>query len=263
MARRRKQDQHANHERWLISYADFITLLFAFFVVMFAVSQVDTNKMGRFAESVRAASRWQLFEDPATAPVSPINERMTHDNERIVSQETQLTGRELVVRIREILQEGIVSGRMSVVEGPEGVIVRLHDAAYFDSGSAVLKTERLADLEAVAKLILEVPNPVRIEGHTDPRPIQNAVYPSNWELSAGRAASMLRYLSSAGVPESRLSIVGYADRRPVASNESDEGRRKNRRVDVVLLRDAGAPSKRPRAPVGEPPSPSTTTADVP
>lgn len=257
MARRRKREDNQNHERWLISYADFITLLFAFFVVMFTVSQVDTNKMGRFAESVRAASRWQLFEDPATAPVAPIGPVMMLEKERIVSQSPVLPKHELVIRIQEILREGIARGRMSVVDGPEGVIIRLHDAAYFDSGSAVLKTERLSDLEAVAKLILEVPNDVRIEGHTDTRPIQNIVYPSNWELSAARAASMLRYLSNAGVPESRLSIVGYADRRPVAGNDTDEGRQKNRRVDVVLLRDEPDTPNRPPAPSGDASSPGT------
>jgi chemotaxis protein MotB len=136
-----------------------------------------------------------------------------------------------------------------VIDGPEGVIIRLNDSAYFPSGSASLRADHLNDLEAIAKVLLKLPNQVRIEGHTDPRPIQTAIYPSNWELSAGRAASMLRFLSAAGVPEGRLAIVGYADRRPITGNDSEAGRQKNRRVDVVLLRDTH-PSDAPPGPVG-------------
>ncbi len=245
MARKRKHPEHVNHERWLVSYADFITLLFAFFVVMFAVSQVDTNKVGRFSESVRAASKWQLFDDQATAPVSPINKTIGNDSETIVLEDQKQQGRDLAILIKEILQESMASGRMSVIKGPDGVIIRLNDTAYFPSGQAALRADHLKDLEALAKMLLRLPNHVRIEGHTDPRPIATAIFPSNWELSAARAASMLRFLSSAGVPEERLAIVGYADRRPIVSNETEDGRKKNRRVDIVLLRAPTDPAPAP------------------
>jgi len=247
VARKRKQAEHVNHERWLVSYADFITLLFAFFVVMFAVSQVDTNKVGRFSESVRAASKWQLFDDQATAPVSPINKTIGNDSETVVLEDQKPQARDLAIMIKEILQESMASGRMSVIKGPDGVIIRLNDTAYFPSGQAGLRADHLKDLEALAKVLLRLPNQVRIEGHTDPRPIATAIFPSNWELSAARAASMLRFLSSAGVPEERLAIVGYADRRPIVSNETEDGRKKNRRVDIVLLRAPTDPAPAPAA----------------
>jgi chemotaxis protein MotB len=246
-----------NHERWLVSYADFITLLFAFFVVMFAVSQVDTNKVGRFSESVRAASKWQIFEDAATAPVNGITSTINAENEAMVSHENRQNARDLAILIREILHDSMASGRIGVIDGPEGVIIRLNDTAYFPSGSATLRADHLKDLEAMAKVILRLPNHVRIEGHTDPRPIQTAIYPSNWELSAARAASMLRFLSSAGVPEERLAIVGYADRRPIVSNATEAGRQKNRRVDVVLLKDA---SNAPDPPAPPKPAPAPAPA---
>lgn len=252
MARKQKHAEHVNHERWLVSYADFITLLFAFFVVMFAVSQVDSNKVGRFSESVRAASKWQLFEDAATAPVSGITTTIADENEKIVSNEQAKNARDLAILIKEILRDSLASGRIGVIDGPDGVIIRMNDTAYFPSGSANLRADHLKDLEALAKVLHRLPNHVRIEGHTDPRPIQTPIYPSNWELSAARAASMLRYLSSAGVPEEKLAIVGYADRRPIVSNETDAGRQKNRRVDLVLLREKGvsdgAPPKAPQPP---------------
>jgi chemotaxis protein MotB len=268
VARKKKHPEHVNHERWLVSYADFITLLFAFFVVMFAVSQVDTNKVGRFSESVRAASKWQLFEDAATAPVSGVTNKIGEDNEKMVSNEQRQNARDLAILIKEILQDSLASGRVGVIDGPDGVIIRLNDTAYFPSGQASLRADHLKDLEALAKVMLRLPNHVRIEGHTDPRPIQTAIYPSNWELSAARAASMLRFLSSAGVPEEKLAIVGYADRRPIVSNDTEAGRQKNRRVDVVLLREKGvsegAPPKALEAPAPEvPPAAPASGAPAP
>jgi chemotaxis protein MotB len=266
VARKKKHAEHVNHERWLVSYADFITLLFAFFVVMFAVSQVDTNKVGRFSESVRAASKWQLFEDQATAPVSAISNTIGNENEKIVSEEQKQNARDLAILIKEILQESMANGRMSVIDGPDGVIIRLNDTAYFPSGQAGLRADHLKDLEALAKVLLRLPNHVRIEGHTDPRPIATAIFPSNWELSAARAASMLRFLSSAGVPEERLAIVGYADRRPIVSNDTEGGRKKNRRVDIVLLRaptDPGATSASAPQPEAAAPAPNPEPADAP
>jgi chemotaxis protein MotB len=266
VARKKKHAEHVNHERWLVSYADFITLLFAFFVVMFAVSQVDTNKVGRFSESVRAASKWQLFEDQATAPVSAINNTIGNENEKIVSEEQKQNARDLAILIKEILQESMANGRMSVIDGPDGVIIRLNDTAYFPSGQAGLRADHLKDLEALAKVLLRLPNHVRIEGHTDPRPIATAIFPSNWELSAARAASMLRFLSSAGVPEERLAIVGYADRRPIVSNDTEGGRKKNRRVDIVLLRaptDPGATAAGAPQPEAAAPAPNPEPADAP
>lgn len=241
MARKAKHEEHVNHERWLVSYADFITLLFAFFVVMFAVSQVDSNKVGRFAESVRTASRWQIFEEEAKGTLPVLGEENGTRPE--LRSDSQKKGREINElyrtvrdRLERSLRDGISSGRVNVVEGPDGLIIRLRDSAYFPSGSAEIRGEFIKDLRAVADAIRDLSTPVRIEGHTDSKPIQNATYRSNWDLSAARAASVLAFFTEESVSEQYMSIVGYADRRPVAPNTTDEGRRRNRRVDIVLLR---------------------------
>jgi chemotaxis protein MotB len=244
MARKAKHEEHVNHERWLVSYADFITLLFAFFVVMFAVSQVDSNKVGRFAESVRSASRWQIFEEEMKGPVPVMadesgaqSEMHTDSNGKSGEKMTELYGR-IRERLEATLGDGIESGRIKLVEGPDGLIIRLRDSAYFPSGSAQIRGEHSKDLSAVADGIRGIASPIRIEGHTDSTPIKNTMYRSNWDLSAARAASVLAFFTSHEVSEQNMSIVGYADRRPVAPNADDEGRGRNRRVDIVLLNPA-------------------------
>lgn len=245
MARKVRHEEHVNHERWLVSYADFITLLFAFFVVMFAVSQVDSNKVGRFAESVRSASKWQLFEEEMKGPVPVLaDESGTHagmheDEKGKGSEQAAELYRGIRERLQQTLGEGLTSGRIKLVDGPDGLVIRLRDSAYFPSGSADIRGEYSADLKAVADAIAGIKSPIRIEGHTDSRPIQNATYRSNWDLSAARAASVLAYFTSHQVSEENLSIVGYADRRPVADNGNDDGRGRNRRVDIVVLRPNG------------------------
>jgi chemotaxis protein MotB len=242
MARKKRHEEHVNHERWLVSYADFITLLFAFFVVMFAVSQVDSNKVGRFSESVRSASKWQIFEEETKGPVPVMAdesgaqaEMKTDSNGKTGQNMSELFGR-IKERLEDTLKESILSGRVQLVEGPDGLIIRLRDSAYFPAGSSQIKGEYTRDLSAVATGIRDIKTPIRIEGHTDATPIKNTMYRSNWDLSAARAASVLGFFSSQSVSEENMSIVGYADRRPVAPNASEEGRRRNRRVDIVLLR---------------------------
>lgn len=245
MGRKAKHEEHVNHERWLVSYADFITLLFAFFVVMFAVSQVDTQKMGRFAESVRVATNLGPFENMGS-PVPSLGQEsgggttnMQHGDR--TNANGFFTG--LRERLEAKLKDSVLRGRTEVLEAPEGLIIRLRDAAYFDRGAAVLRTDNLSDLDAVARVIKEAGVPIRIDGHTDPTPIRNQIFRSNWDLSGARAASVVQYLADHGVSEKRLSIAGFADRRPIADNSTDEGRRKNRRVDIVLLRVADLPAE--------------------
>ncbi len=244
MARKQRHEEHANHERWLVSYADFITLLFAFFVVMFAVSQVDENKVGRFTESVQAATRWGLFEKSGAPGV--IEGRSKAETKTARAPEprgARKSGAQAIAALRAVLEprlrEAIDAGRIAIVESDHGLIVRLKEAAFFPSGSAEIREQNGGDLRALGRWIGELPNPVRIEGHTDSRPIRTAVYRSNWDLSAARASSVLQVLvEDSEVSEARLSVAGYADRRPVASNDTELGRRQNRRVDLVVLTEA-------------------------
>jgi len=254
MARKAKHEEHVNHERWLVSYADFITLLFAFFVVMFAVSQVDSNKVGRFAESMRVATNLGPFEQ-AGSPVPSLGAEAGGGLTNLMHGERPdangfFTG--LRMKLEAKLKESLHRGRTQVVESPEGLIIRLKDAAYFDSGAAALRGDNLGDLDAVAKVVLETVVPIRIDGHTDPTPIKNLIFRSNWDLSGARAASVLEYIAARGVPEDRLSIAGFADKRPVADNSTEEGRQQNRRVDIVLIRPQPTPPVHTPAPAGKP-----------
>jgi chemotaxis protein MotB len=240
MARKRKPEEHANHERWLVSYADFITLLFAFFVVMFAVSQVDEAKVGRFTESVQAATRWGLFDKSGAPGIVGGRAKSTTPARVPELRGTRKTGAQAVAALRARLEprlrEAIAAGRIALIESDEGLIVRLHEAAFFPSGSAEIREQNAGELQALGRWIGDLSNAVRIEGHTDSRPIRTAVYRSNWDLSAARAGSVLQVLVAGGhVSEGRLSVAGYADRRPVGSNQTEDGRRQNRRVDLVIL----------------------------
>jgi len=268
MARRKKQEEHVNHERWLVSYADFITLLFAFFVVLFAVSQVDAKKMGRFTEAVQDATNVGIFDGRegkspilggagsgvplASAPLSPI----------VAGAQDGVAGAASIDTIRQRLSKSLSAaiggGRVTLVEHDDGLVVRLRDAAYFEPAKAQVRREVLSDLTSVGQTLREIDNAIRIEGHTDPVPIRNSLYHSNWELSAARAASVLGELvRSSGIHESRLSIAGYASQRPITGNETVEGRSQNRRVDIVVL-DRGRtpvkslPSAQPTSEVAQP-----------
>jgi chemotaxis protein MotB len=233
-----ESEERTSHDRWLVSYADFITLLFAFFVVMFAISQVDETKLGRFSESVQAATRTQdANAAPQALPTDP-----AMDLGGTVSPTTTTQGpvpadgaASLRARLEGSLADAIRSGRVSVVETPEGIVVRLNDRSFFDSGSSRVSPNAEPDIARVAEVLRGTDFEVTIEGHTDSRPIQNYIYRSNWELSASRAASVLTVLSErARIPVTQLSVAGYADRKPLASNDTEEGRARNRRVEILV-----------------------------
>lgn len=250
MARRKKREEPVvNHERWLVSYADFITLLFAFFVVMFAVSQVDQKKMGRFSDAVNEATKGGVFDTNGANPVAPIKSTKPIDGEHsgVQAVDPLMPRAAIRQRLSRSLSAALDAGRLTLVEGNDGLIVRLRDAAFFESASAEIREEVMPDLEAVAKTLRDLPNDVRIEGHTDSIPIRSSSYRSNWELSSGRAAAVLSFfVNTSGLSEGRLSVAGYGSQRPLASNDTQEGRSQNRRVDIVVLEPreaASAPSQ--------------------
>jgi len=253
MRRQRKEATHGNLERWLVSYADFITLMFAFFVVMFASSQADRGRAQQVSESVRRA----LEEGHLASAIASIlggapgekgkgNAMMKGPGgtkTEPTSKENNLFWADLVPSLEVLSQElksEIAAGKLSLRLEPRGLVVSLTEAAFFPSGEDVIDPATYPSIEKIAAAIQKLPNPVRLEGHTDSVPIHNARFRSNWELSAARAVAMLYLLTTRfGVEARRLAVVGYADTMPVESNETEQGRARNRRVDIVILNRLG------------------------
>ncbi len=239
-------EEHENHERWLVSYADFITLLFAFFVVMYAISSVNEGKYRVLAESLD-----QAFKEPAQKTLDPIQigepPKTVNPLDALVPSGKPVTepiseeGREQIKlqrtseQIEEVLAPYIDDDLVAVTRNEFWVAVEMKSGMLFSSGSAKLSKAADPVLGKLAEIVREMPdNPIYIEGHTDNVPIRTKEFPSNWELSAARAASVVRKLIEAGVAPQRLAAVGYGENHPVADNKSEEGRYRNRRVVMVL-----------------------------
>ena len=253
MGRRKRQVTPENHERWLVSYADFITLLLAFFVVMFANSQVDRAKMASVSESVKGALEGGSVNLPVQGFLSRSREvrpdergaanapGSRHPLAKPVGNESQMA--ELLPTVQELtkdLKSEIDQGKLQVELTPRGMVISMREAAFFAAGDDKLSSDTLPILEKLAAVLKRLPNPVRMEGHTDSVPISNSRFRSNWELSAARAIAMMETLVTRfGVERRRVAVAGYADNAPADSNDNATGRAHNRRVDVVILNQLG------------------------
>lgn len=212
----------------MVSYADFVTLLFCFFTAMYAISNVDTNKLGKFVESMRTAFNISGSRGNAFSVIEGVQVFMPTDVE-------------LESSIKEMLGTLISKskGGIDVRRDQRGVIISVVDKFFFESGSADLKKSSKEVLDKIAEVLKQSTNMIRIEGHTDNVPINNDRFPSNWELSAARAINVAKYfIRTHNIQPERLTTIGYSEYRPVASNDTPEGRAKNRRVDIVLLNAA-------------------------
>jgi chemotaxis protein MotB len=246
---RKKKHEHVNHERWLVSYADFITLLFAFFVVLFASSQSDKKKQMAVAAAMQTAfTPLGSFEEHAkTPPFDPSPNRSIVTRPAALAmpfpQAGQLTPeQEMKVRVTQLMQEAgkkLPPGSLTTRMTPDGLAISLHEIGFFSSGSAAIRNEALPVLIALAESIPDVP--LRVEGHTDNVPIHTVQYQSNWELSTARASAIARLLLEHGsMHPTNVAAAGYAEFHPIASNASEQGRGQNRRVDIILLQDREA-----------------------
>jgi chemotaxis protein MotB len=247
---RPKHVEHENHERWLVSYADFITLLFAFFVVMFASSQTDKSKAKQISEAVEKALKEgaSVSVPPAVAKVlgGTVDDKGQGNAQmhgpggaQKAAKEEQQQVMELSISMQTLssqLEEEIKQGKVEVSMTPRGIVVSLKQAAFFSSGTDAVDLSTMPTMEKVASALKAVSNPVRIEGHTDAVPIHTPKFRTNWELSAARAIAIMEVLSKRfEIASDRLAISGYADTVPVADNGTPEGRARNRRVDLVIL----------------------------
>jgi len=239
--RRKKPAHHANHERWLVSYADFITLLFAFFVVMYSAAQVDKRKVGQLATAIQVAFQ-QLGAFPTIGnPATPNpTEPGLFSNPPPAGAIPASAGDGDLVSLRQDIEQALAPeisrGEVAVRGGPEGLVVSLRELGFFDSGSANLKAASQPAFNRMAELLAKNQYKLRIEGHTDNVPIHNSQFSSNWELSTARATEMLLLLiEKYRLPPESLSVAGYGEYHPIASNRAEAGRAMNRRVDVVIL----------------------------
>jgi len=254
MARKKKHPEHVNHERWLVSYADFITLLFAFFVGMFAASNADQKKAGQVAQAVQVAFKEMAIFAP-NGKVVPLyeNGNLPSDSNKVIGNDhsafdaTQLVAggkpgsaaqgiRDIRSQLEVKLKEELARGNLRISEDARGLTISLAEAGFFSPGSAVMPPAALIAIDSIAATLKPFDYNIRVEGHTDNIPIHTAQFPSNWELSTARATFLLQYLiSGASLQPERLSAAGYGEYRPVASNQTAEGRAANRRVDLVVL----------------------------
>ena len=268
---KKKHAEHVNHERWLVSYADFITLLFAFFVVLFASGQNDKRKTVKLAQAMQSAFLYGgIFDQHSKTP--PLNDDVSSaqagtpapfglplPNALQAQQSAEATTekqiQEVVHNQAAMRQAGATS--IEVHHSEDGLTISLREAGFFNSGSAEIRPEAREVLSAVAATLPH--QAMRVEGHTDDMPIHNAQFATNWELSTARAADITRLLiAEQAVNAADISAAGYAEFHPIASNATEAGRQQNRRVDIILLKPKPAPTPAPAVPAAKPhpPAPS-------
>lgn len=236
MIRRPPLETKINHERWLVSYADFITLLFAFFVVMYSVSHVNENKYRQLSSTL---------ESTFSSGSADTSERDRQTDEEVVEEPTEnladLT--DVSSQLQEALAELVQEDKIKITGNEEWVEIELNASLLFSTGSAELAQDAQNILTDVADILSPYDNAVAIAGHTDNLPIRNETFSSNWSLSSARAVSVVDLLAYQGVQPDRLSAVGYGEYRPVVENDTEQGRARNRRVVLKVARNAVEPNK--------------------
>ncbi len=242
MAKPHKHPEHENLERWLISYADFITLLFAFFVVMWSM-RVDPPKMIKVIEGIKRA--FNTFGEKTAAQETVVALAQAGGSPAIFTVEPMYQS------IQDGMKKIGIKGS-SVSKVKRGIIIRIPDEALFEPGRAEVNEPFKEKLDQTADLLKGTPNQIQIEGHTDNVPISTPTYPSNWELSTARAmAIMHHFVTRKGIPPERFAVMGYSEYHPIDTNDTLEGRAKNRRIDIVLI-DAEDKDKAAQAPSASP-----------
>jgi chemotaxis protein MotB len=244
---KKKHEEHENHERWLVSYADFITLLFAFFVVMYSISSVNEGKFRTVSDSIKAAL------NPIVSPATTSIPFTIGQNKPLTVNPTVESVKEPAVRrLRQIMRSLKEQTKLDIIQLKEltngDIVLTLPDTVLFRSGESVLRPDAHPFIQAIGEVLIELDRHVRVEGHTDNVPIATAQFPSNWELSATRAVTVVRTLSEQyGVQSDHLTAVSHADSRSITDNLTPENRAKNRRVEIVVLERKSTPEPTEKA----------------
>lgn len=249
--RQKAHEKEPNLERWLVSYADFITLMFAVFVMLYAMSIVDQKKMEEVQASMQASFSGTQTLTPALkvignkdfglAPdvVEPLVPPQPQEEAAAAAEAQEFS--QIKKEVQDSLQGYGAKDQVQLTINERGLVISLKEAGFFPSGTAKVQPEALPLLDKIITSIAHYDNTLRIEGHTDNVAINSTAFPSNWELSTARANSIVHYLiEKHGFKGSKLSVTGYAEYRPIADNATDEGRKLNRRVDIVMLSRKGA-----------------------
>jgi chemotaxis protein MotB len=283
MAKRKKHEEHEeheNHERWLVSYADMMTLLMAFFVMLFAMSQIDLEKFKKFQGSVAAALNKPAPATPAGSGILTGGGKKSDSTAAAKSTvelaDSQLKHDQAVKRERKDLLEAQkkIEGALQAKGLKQAVrftldarglhVAIVSDKVLFDLGSADLRSDGKKVLDIVSHTIAGMPNMISVEGHTDNRPISGGRYPSNWELSTARASTVVRTIAGRyGIKPNRISASGYADQRPIKPNSTEAGRARNRRVEIVLISTVDQPVTETAAAVSPTPATDSETEEAP
>lgn len=256
MARRPKRPEHDNHERWMVSYADFITLLFAFFVVMYGISSVNEGKYKVFGAAINKA--FGTKANPSEGGSIRLTEEeiyfkslVDRRNARLAEKQRKQNERmqNLAKNLNESMAAFVKNGQMNVSQTGRGVELEINASALFNQGEADIQPEAKKTLADAAKVLVDNEFAIEVEGHTDNLPISTNRFPSNWELSSARASSVVRLFIDQGVVANRLKAVGSADNQPLVPNDTAEGRARNRRVTItVLAPEADAEPATPASP---------------
>jgi len=262
MSRRKKKHGHANHERWLVSYADFITLLFAFFVVLYSSAEVDNKRIAQVSAAIEGGfQELGAFAGNYGGPPEhreSANQKPPNPAPEVSPPASQLRGSgdgppdvsRLRRELEEALGEEIKKHEIEMRVTPEGLVVSLREVGFFNSGDATLLVGGQNTLTRIAKVLNAKGFHIRVEGHTDDVPMHNSHFRSNWELSTARATEVVSLLIERyGLDPHQISAAGYAEYRPIAGNDTEEGRKTNRRVDVVVVARAYRGAANPGGPL--------------
>ena len=247
MRRKKSPEEPENHDRWLISYADFITLLFAFFVVMYSISSINEGKYRVLSDSlVNAFKSVPTSDQPLrlsqtqtkARPIKPAPPKNLAEEVDPKVKKRAEDMRQIAQDLLKVLAPLINTNQVKITQSVRGVTVEINAAVLFAQGQATLQPDSVKALTAVAQILAQAPNQIQVEGHTDDIPISTAFFPSNWELSSARASSVVRLFGANDVAPDRMVAIGYADNRPVVPNTDNESRARNRRVTMLIISEA-------------------------
>lgn len=216
--------------RWVVSYADLVTMLLALFVFLYAVSQIDNHRL----KDIQA----RIEKSFAQSNVTKYQEKIQENLSSVVNQKVSYNSVDSADKMEKMLKQNSVleSKSLKFIKDKRGLTIRVNNSMLFDEGSAIIKPQAKQTLTKIMNVLTKMDNPVIIEGHTDSKPIKNAKFPSNWELSTARATNIISFMLKSGkISPKRICAVGYGEYMPIAENTSISGRMLNRRVDIIIL----------------------------